>query len=186
MVNDGKNIHIRNLLAQINTHSRKVEDRHVVLFDDNATNIQMAREAGYVAVHCPNGFNRHVWALWMNSFGKHRPDFFSVDLLTGLPPEQGHKIRRSASDPQGFHRRDRSPYVLPGPGYATYAGGEPTSPVYIREDGVPVVAVPASPAHSTRSVVPTAASYIMPAYVNSPYVNAAYPTSPTAMWQYPA
>eukprot|EP00667_Euglena_gracilis_P006863 EG_transcript_6928 len=95
MTNEGKNIHIRNLLGQINANALKVHTANVVLFDDNEFNVNMARQAGHIGVHCPRGFTRDVWAAFMNSFGSRRPEFFTADLVMADNTEQGHRIRRT-------------------------------------------------------------------------------------------
>jgi len=57
----GKNVHIRNLLRQINRRKILVPDSHVVLFDDSAENIEKAQQAGYRGYHCREGFTPLVW-----------------------------------------------------------------------------------------------------------------------------
>mmetsp|Transcript_1320 Transcript_1320/g.2696 ORF Transcript_1320/g.2696 Transcript_1320/m.2696 type:complete len:320 (-) Transcript_1320:54-1013(-) len=83
MANEGKNIHIRNLLRQVNAHSLRVENDHVVLFDDNDYNCIKAREAGHRSVHCPHGFNREAWSAFISSFRDRKPSFHSDALLHG-------------------------------------------------------------------------------------------------------
>eukprot|EP00668_Euglena_longa_P004642 GGOE01005414.1.p1 GENE.GGOE01005414.1~~GGOE01005414.1.p1 ORF type:complete len:523 (-),score=47.86 GGOE01005414.1:236-1804(-) len=94
MTNEGKNIHICNLLGQINANALKVHTANVVLFDDNEFNVNLARQAGHLGVHCPRGFTRDVWASFMNGFGSRRPEFFTADLVSDTT-EQGHRIRRT-------------------------------------------------------------------------------------------
>ena len=68
---EGKNQHIRNLMRQINSQGQVLHAARVVLFDDRQTNIDMARKAGYVAFHCPKGFNRNIWQTFVKSCGPH-------------------------------------------------------------------------------------------------------------------
>jgi len=57
----GKNVHIRNLLRQINRLKTYVPNSHVVLFDNSAENIKKAHQAGYLGYHCREGFTPLVW-----------------------------------------------------------------------------------------------------------------------------
>ena len=98
MENEGKNMHIRNLLRQVNAQSLRVEVCHVVLFDDNEFNCIKAREAGHRSVTCPRGFNREAWSAFIDSFGDNKPAFHSDALVSRSQPRpRGGEIQSTPS-----------------------------------------------------------------------------------------
>jgi len=88
MNREGKNAHIRNLVRQINSQGALLHETRVVLFDDREENIRMARNSGFNAVHCPDGFTRQVWRKFTDACGSScLPEFLELTkIAASLPP----------------------------------------------------------------------------------------------------
>eukprot|EP00668_Euglena_longa_P041278 GGOE01054327.1.p1 GENE.GGOE01054327.1~~GGOE01054327.1.p1 ORF type:complete len:558 (+),score=96.67 GGOE01054327.1:113-1675(+) len=84
---EGKNGHIRNLVRQINSQGALLHESRIFLFDDREENIRLAKAAGCQAVHCPEGFTRHVWRRFTEMCGKAcLPEFLELNrIAAGLP-----------------------------------------------------------------------------------------------------
>jgi len=74
-VDGGKNAQLEKLCVErFGEDGRTMETRRcVVLFDDDAKNIEAATRAGYRAVHTPNGFTREASIEIFEELSRARP-----------------------------------------------------------------------------------------------------------------